>query len=275
MPLSPYKSPLLYKNLTEAHYNEIRSMYYQGATLVEIRDAFSISARTLRQALADMNIQTQRKNRYTLNENYFAVIDSPNKAYLLGLLAADGCITDTNYLAIQLTDKGLLDFFIQEIELSLLPRLVQKYVADGYERQDMYRVNFSCAAMVKHLQNYGFAFAKSLNFDYMLEGEYQWAFVLGYFDGDGHVSAKAINKHKKSHKGFMSIVGTESFCNKVRNILECGRVYVHTSKPVWYWSTSSRFDILKFYQYAYQGGSTELGLLRKRNLVELLANEVV
>ena len=34
------------------------------------------------------------KSRYSLNERYFKNIDSGNKAYWLGFLAADGCVSN-------------------------------------------------------------------------------------------------------------------------------------------------------------------------------------
>lgn len=37
--------------------------------------------------------------KYTVNENYFQSLDSPEKAYILGFLYADGCnyIRHSNY----------------------------------------------------------------------------------------------------------------------------------------------------------------------------------
>lgn len=37
--------------------------------------------------------------KYTINENYFKEIDSPEKAYILGFLYADGC-TSNNTISI-------------------------------------------------------------------------------------------------------------------------------------------------------------------------------
>lgn len=50
--------------------------------------------------------------KYHLNETYFDYIDTPNKAYLLGLLCADGCNfppKGTVFIALQESDRDLLE----------------------------------------------------------------------------------------------------------------------------------------------------------------------
>src|SRR5262249_20150095 len=60
------------------------------------------------------------RNKHNVNRRYFKVIDTPTKAYLLGLLAADGSIDSAKdaykvTLMLQFRDKLLIDRFINEI----------------------------------------------------------------------------------------------------------------------------------------------------------------
>lgn len=52
------------------------------------------------------------KRKYTLNEEYFDFIDTPNKAYVLGLMCADGCNyppKQTAFISLQESDRELLE----------------------------------------------------------------------------------------------------------------------------------------------------------------------
>ena len=59
------------------------------------------------------------KSRYSLNERYFEKIDNNNKAYWLGFIAADGCVSNKKggrYLYIELSrkDRDHLEKFKEE-----------------------------------------------------------------------------------------------------------------------------------------------------------------
>ena len=59
------------------------------------------------------------RRKYSLNENYFDDINTPNKAYILGLMYADGCNfppKSTSNISLQESDKELLEKIKIEIE---------------------------------------------------------------------------------------------------------------------------------------------------------------
>lgn len=67
---------------------------------------------------------------YTYNENYFDIINTPGKAYFLGLMFADGCICHTDKIgkfknvlhtyrmsiSLQERDKVILELFRKELQ---------------------------------------------------------------------------------------------------------------------------------------------------------------
>jgi hypothetical protein len=79
-----------------------------------IGEKFGLGYMTICKLLDSMGIK-RRKNgmrRYELNENYFDVIDSHDKAYILGFLFADGCNNPKKYtisISLQEEDKDILE----------------------------------------------------------------------------------------------------------------------------------------------------------------------
>lgn len=76
-----------YRNLSDYDKDKIEEFYYKNKEykFSELAKALNVSKRSVSRVLTERNINTKRKNRYTLNENYFGNIDSEEKAYILGL----------------------------------------------------------------------------------------------------------------------------------------------------------------------------------------------
>ena len=96
---------LNYRQLKSEHKQKIISAFNDDMECREIPNYLAVSDRAVSRVLKEADINTKRRNRYSLNKSYFDVIDSHSKAYLLGLIAADGCVTNTNYVAFESIDK--------------------------------------------------------------------------------------------------------------------------------------------------------------------------
>ncbi|WP_226587234.1 helix-turn-helix domain-containing protein [Microseira wollei] len=110
--------------LTAQQKQQIIDAFNQGMECREIPRYLGVSERYVSRVLLEVNINT-RKNRYRLNESYFDIINSQVKAYLLGLVAGDGCVTKTNYVAFESIDKELTELLSKELQYSGKIRIVQ------------------------------------------------------------------------------------------------------------------------------------------------------
>ena len=69
-------------------------------------------------------VQPRRsKSRYSLNERYFDDIDTENKAYWLGFIAADGCVVTKKgrrhlYIELSNKDRCHIEEFRKDIEFN-------------------------------------------------------------------------------------------------------------------------------------------------------------
>ena len=73
---------------------EIIDKYNNGISINKLSKEYKLNWRKIEKILIQNNVEIRRQ--YKINENYFDEIDTPNKAYILGLLYSDGSNT-SNY----------------------------------------------------------------------------------------------------------------------------------------------------------------------------------
>lgn len=71
---------------------KIKSLYLSGSSTVKIGQLFGVSHKKIARVLESLDVPRTGVGRreYKLNEYYFDEINTPNKAYVLGFLCADG-----------------------------------------------------------------------------------------------------------------------------------------------------------------------------------------
>lgn len=248
-----------YRQLTSEQKQKIISAFDKGMECREIPNYLGVSERAVSRVLKEADINTKRRNRYYLNESYFDVIDSHYKSYLLGLIAADGCVTTTNYVAFESTDKELTEMLSRELQYSGEIRVIQP---QNYAPH--YRINFSSEKLASSLRGYGIIPGRTFSgVTYFPNSKYLWSYVLGYFDGDG-----CAYENKGRSGGLVCIVGSFEFARELAMHLGMGSVQEHLLKKVYYWRIFSRKNIQAFYDFVYQ--YPQLGLQRKKTKIEAI-----
>lgn len=151
--------------------------------------------------------------KYLLNENFFSVIDTEEKAYFLGFLFADGYINEKlNMVDLTLhhKDSEILEKFVKELYSNDRPLKII--------RNDYLRLVINSEKIITDLKKHGCFQKKTfkLEFPTTIENNLIKHFMRGYFDGDGSIY---INEKSLT----FSIVGTENFITKYKEILikEC------------------------------------------------------
>ena len=121
-----------------------------------------------------------RKRKYTLNENYFETLNTPEKNYILGFIYADGSVFK-NYLSITLNikDISLLEFIKIEIN----------YNGPIYIKNDYCKLTISSKKIVSDLIKLGIIVNKTYESKTLplFNDIYLNSFLLGFFDGDGSI----------------------------------------------------------------------------------------
>ena len=165
---------------------------------------------------------SELKRKYPIVEDFFDKINTEEKAYILGLLYADGCNqTDRNSVSLGLkeTDKEILD----KIAALIQPTKPLQYInmssqrnKEGFENsKNQYRLVIANKRISERLVELGCGKAKTHNLTFPTEEQVPSClirhFVRGYFDGDGSVSNGKTAK--------VDVVGTISFLLPLQDII--------------------------------------------------------
>lgn len=210
---------------------------------------------------------SEANRRYTIDENYFDVIDTPEKAYVLGFLFADGYNNNINnsiVLSLNQSDYQILED-IKELCHSNKPL----YFYEAVHRDGVMRYYANMTLCSKHmcdsLNDKGMVPNKSLVLDFPkgVPDEYMSHFYRGYFDGDGcfhHYSNPRYN-----NRNLVQLTSSAIFCEKSKEYLnhKLGVHFYITDAKHWSSNTknlriSSHDDVKTFLDWIYQDASIKL-----------------
>ncbi|MDD3668196.1 MAG: hypothetical protein PHY75_05510 [Bacteroidales bacterium] len=160
------------------------------------------------------------RRKFYLDENYFVEINSNEKAYWLGFLAADGYINKNELvLELQESDMEHLIKFGNAISQGLN---VRKIIHHHKEKDFIhYRVSFRSGRTVENLNKQGVFQNKSLSLSPPnLKKQYIPYWILGYMDGDGCLF-KAKNRLKINFTGTKEVlVWIKEYFNSNNQIIQ-------------------------------------------------------
>lgn len=202
--------------------------YQQGKTLRELERQYHIGRGVLKRAITEKGINI-RHNPYrkdiTLDMDIFENIDSFEKAYWLGFIAADGYsgynkkkTNGTVIIRLQQKDRNHLEKF--KIFTNTSNSIVDILVKDGFSNPEKgtaeSEITIYSKKMVDDLADKGVLSPKSLTLKAPnISEEFYGAYIAGYFDGDGTI-------HKtKSNNGYISyccgFIGTKELLTWIAN----------------------------------------------------------
>lgn len=167
-----------------------------------------------------------KKSKYTYNHSYFKIIDTPEKAYWLGFIAADGCVsvnerTNSGELCIKL--KGSDGPHLQKFNKSINGNIDVSYgtqICNMNNKQYCFsQIRLYSIEMVQDLISHGIIPNKTHHLLFPdIKTEYISHFIRGYFDGDGCIT-QSNHKNGKSYIKCDFTGIDNSFFTKLRSIL--------------------------------------------------------
>lgn len=207
---------------------DIISSYQNGESSVSIGKRYGLDHKPILKVLHRNNVevsQARMVRRYSLNENFFDVIDTQEKAYVLGLLYSDGSNNpnkSTVSISFQEEDRDLLE----QVRLLIGSDKPLEYLdyskkdTFGYKYKNQYRLLVFSKHICNSLSELGVVKNKSLKatFPTFLEKSLIPHFIRGVYDGDGSVYMQC--KNENNHAVSVTITATDSFCIVMKEIVE-------------------------------------------------------
>lgn len=214
--LNDYK---LYKFLKDEEYyyltpDELAPVKYflqhPNESLGSITRIFGAKGDTIKRRLTVVGETYERRMKRKFNRSIFHVLDTPEKAYWLGFILADGYINqDKNFLRIKLmqADEQHLQKFCDFIEEP--DNIIKHNTGGAYTKDNTCSfIEFDSKELIQDLKQYNLHQAKSGKEQpiEMPNIEMELAYLRGMIDGDGHVE-----------NGYFKYVGSLESCQYMKD----------------------------------------------------------
>lgn len=265
-----------YKNEKELSLEEkekIIKYYYDNPDkqVKEINKIFKLTKRAMNNLFKEFNISSRRKNRYTLNEYFFDIIDSELKAYLLGYLFADGFVGDENYNNIVFSQKKedaeAVELLKKSIEYTGNLRTFKPRISSFNNSSDQVAINFSSMHMANTLRNCGLSKKEFYDKFPKLNNVLMRHFIRGFFDGDGSITlTRSTYKDKIYYGGAFNIIINKKLVNSFLNLFNEIHFTIDQSKTDYmvYLKCNSKKSIKLIYNYFYKDSKYFLSRKKKK-----------
>ncbi|MDA1616399.1 hypothetical protein PDK03_07280 [Bacillus cereus group sp. TH204-1LC] len=243
--------------------DELIAMYQSGMSV----RAISKEIGEYQQAIAttlDRYIERKPKKTIKVNPNYFESIDSEDKAYFLGFIAADGALVDNGQgvmvltISIKKDDRVILDKLKECLEsehnIQELPR-------------NQVRLSLANKKLASDLISHGIEQRKSLTMGKMLHHipeEHRRHFIRGYFDGDGSVFTCTTGRPGSPRTTrYIAIRGTKEFLEEIQEY--CGiKGHIQFNTGTHQLRCGAEADVTKFRDLIYTDSTFCLERKRER-----------
>lgn len=252
---------------------EITTRYTNGEKSTDLAKIFDCCYATILNIVnrngGKSKTNSEAHSKYTCNDNYFAEINSEDKAYFLGLLYADGCVHNTQprfLISLQEEDKYILELFKEKIEYN-----GYLYLRPSEIHKNQYSLEITSSIIKNDLINLGCMPKKSLILTFpttlQVPELYLNHFIRGVFDGDGSVGLidRIINGAEYKEQ-YINFIGSNEF---IIGLIEKLNFLDHINKS----STNNgnniqifiknKKDFISMYNYLYKDATIYLN--RKYN----------
>ena len=254
----------------------VRLYTEEKMSINKMTKTFGIHYNTVKKILTEFGIPLRSRSESHFKDerqvSIFNKIDTEEKAYWLGFLAADGCISG-NYIIIVLQHKDrehLVKFqnFIQATSV----KIQDYFKADTKGKQRQYsRFAFASKEMAQDLKAQGIAENKTLILlPPTIPKEFEMDWIRGYFDGDGGLSYSEKNNRWQSY-----VNSTKEVLFWIREKLELNAKpfnQQHYGKldNVWRLHFNGRINVFNAWNKMYKEDKATIFLERKFQLYKKL-----
>lgn len=199
-----------HKKLNDEQIEKVCQEYLNGASIPQLADKFIVCGVTILNVLKEKNVKRRTISEavriYSLDENFFNIIDSEEKAYWLGFIIADGCVTEyTLHMRLQIGDTRHLEKLKLALD-SMHPIVIVQCENEAGEEYEQAVLNITSKKLVTALNKYGVIKNKVFK-TYISENipkEFMPHLCRGLVDGDG-----GINYDKSCKTWGINLAGTK------------------------------------------------------------------
>ncbi len=186
--------------------------------------------------------------KYFFDDSLLDNVDTAEKAYLLGWIASDGAIRHSGSIAISVRDYDC-DILLK------LRAIVDTNLPIAEIKSNMLLLTINSTQMsracVKHLKlDAAGKKDTKVQFPDLATEELQWAFLRGYYEGDGSLNSRRNVFHPIPRVNISS--NSIGMLESIRALVGVGNVYTNTTNNQHSWEISSGAASIHFLDKLYQ-----------------------
>ena len=251
--------------------SEIINRYLAFESRHSISKTMNIRVSIINRILKENNVKpisyAKRINK-ELKEDYFEKIDNNEKAYWIGWLLTDGCISKSNTISITLSNRDRYILELLQEDIGIKDRI--KPFNGVYSR-----LSFCCKKMKNDLAKYGIIENKTFVAHMpIINDALIPALLRGCFEGDGGISKTNRNgkvEYELSFTGNLQMV--TAFNNMISKQAKIKEKNILKNHNIWRVRWSSNNELIKILKILYNDDDRH-HLLRKYNFLKEISNEV-
>lgn len=187
---------------------QIIAYYEETKSIRDTTEEFELNIKTLRSYLQKWGVFVNEQPRYTANYNFFERIDTEEKAYWLGFIAADGTLNNKRSLKIALAIEDIehLNKFNASLESTYPIRTYERGPNNVWKinAQPISEVCITSQKMFDDLIDKGITRRKTHTIKFPCEEKLpknlRVHYIRGVFDGDGTITRLPRPKYSKDKK---------------------------------------------------------------------------
>lgn len=243
------------RNMSTAEkYDKAVGRYLEGCSINQIHEEFGISKKSFSLYLKKQNIEIRHgftKTENDADENFFELIDTPEKAYWLGFIAADGCVVsknNTHRLIIELNKIDALhlvkfrDALQSNIEIKKRANRPTVVLAINRLKIASDLIRHGC---VQNKTVDGFVDLEAIK-------GFESHYIRGYFDGDGFVE----KNYKRYRASF--VVKSKTITDTIASMLVCFNPRVECCGAYYRIHIEKKQSFFDFLDYLYKDAKVYL-----------------
>lgn len=192
-----------------------------------------------------------------MTERYFEIIDTEDKAYWLGFLYADGCVSnDLHYLTIDLSTTDIEHIEKFKNEINAHQKISISSTTDGISHA---RLHIGCKIMCNDLVKKGCVPRKSLVLTFpsedILPRHLVPHFIRGYFDGDGGLSTFYAHRKDRPNPQFhceLSFLGTTDMLEHIKSYINMDSEKIYKVGNIYKFRVQTKQKIIQICEYLYK-----------------------
>ena len=260
---------------SEQEKQDIAQNYLINYNIQELAKQYNVSAARIKTVLRNKEVkiivdrQELWKKRYPRNSDVFEKIDTPQKAYWLGFLYADGSVGKTKKtVRITLSTKDIEHLYKFKNFLNATNTEIKQN--NKVENDKNYELSYFaisdeklCNDLIKAGCIPNKTYSLSFPSENILPKELQYHFIRGFFDGDG-----SITIDRKRNRINISFTGTKEMLNEIKKIFGKDKLKLEDKGNFAVLHIDGNKQVLNILNQVYKDSFSEIELPRKREKYE-------